>query len=286
MPTAGGRFVTCRTCGQEVSSPPLWCPQCGHQLIGDRFVRFAQLKIMLDHLARIAWKSLGRLQPREFLLDPSTIPPCRSPNDLERVLEAILQHARQVAPGLSVPYFVPRVQIASLVDAGGQFREETAGWVTITVADKFLTNQHAVRAILAHEACHYLLESAEISEADRYQNERLTDLCVFVCGLGKMYLEGYRTRASPTEYRRGHRLGYLTDEEYQFTHSYVLEVRHHNTLGPPGEVEALQQRLAHILPDSRVRDRLLAHARLKHPAKTDVWIYQLVIEQLLRDRRS
>jgi hypothetical protein len=205
---------------------------------------------------------------------------------LERVLEAILQHAQRVAPGLSAPYFVPRVQVVSLAGAGGQFSEEAAGWVTIAVAERFLTNQQAVRAILAHEACHYILESAEIREADRDQNERLTDLCVFVCGLGKLYLEGYRTRAAPTEYRRGHRLGYLTDEEYQFAHSYVLEVRHRNTLRLPGEVEALQQRLAQILPDSRVRGRLLEHARLKHPAKSDMWIYQLVIEQLLRDRRS
>jgi hypothetical protein len=286
MHTSGGRFVTCRACGQKVSSPGLRCPHCGHRLIGERDLRFAQLKLMLDHLAKVAWKTLGSLQLREFVLDPLTLPPCRSPNDLERVLEAILQHAQQVAPGLSAPYFVPRVQIVSLADAGGQFREETAGWVTITVADRFLTNQQAVRAILAHEACHYILESAEIREPDWYQNERLTDLCVFVCGLGKMYLEGYRARAAPIEYGHGHRLGYLTDEEYQFAHSYVLEVRHHNTLGLPGEVEALQQRLAHLLPDARVRDRLLEHARLKHLAKTDVWIYQLVIEQLLRDRRS
>src|SRR5215510_8070970 len=265
MDTSGGRFVTCRTCGQKVSSPALRCPHCGHRLMGERYLRFARLQSMLDHLAKVTWKTLGARPPREFLLDPLTIPPCRSPHDVERVLEAILQHAQRVAPGLSAPYFVPRVQIISLADAGGLFREETDGWVTITVAEKFLTNQHAVRAILAHEACHYILESAEIREADWYQNERLTDLCVFVCGLGKMYLEGYRPRAAPIAYRRGHRLGYLTDEEYQFAHSYVLEVRHHNTLGLPGEVEALQQRLAHILPNCRVRDRLLEHARLKHP---------------------
>jgi hypothetical protein len=286
MDTSGGCFVTCRTCGQKVSSPALRCPHCGRRLIGEGGLRFTQLKLMLDRLAEVAWKTFGSLQPREFVLDPSTMPPCRSPNDLEGVLEAILQHAQRVAPGLSVPYFVPRVQVVSLAGAGGQFREEAAGWVAITVADRFLTNQQAVRAILAHEACHYILESAEIREADRDQNERLTDLCVFVCGLGELYLEGYRARAAPLEYRRGHRVGYLTDEEYQFAHSYVLEVRHHNTLGQPGGVGVLQQRLTHILPDAHVRTRLLEHARQKHPTKTDVWIYQLVIEQLLRDRRS
>jgi hypothetical protein len=50
-------------------------------------------------------------------------------------------------------------------------------------------------------------------------------------------------------------------------------------------VEALQRRLATLVPDARVRDRLLTHARMKYPAQDEVWIYQLVIEQLLRDRR-
>jgi hypothetical protein len=49
--------------------------------------------------------------------------------------------------------------------------------------------------------------------------------------------------------------------------------------------EALQRRLATLVPDARVRERLLTHARMKYPAQDDVWIYQLVIEQLLRDRR-
>jgi hypothetical protein len=250
------------------------------------FVRFGPLKRMLEQLATVAWQSVGALQQRGFCLDPVQLLDIHAEPGLERVLEALLNHARQVAPGLSVPYYVPRVQIVSLTDAGGQFREEPDGWVTVAVADQFLTNRPAVQAILAHEACHYLLASAEIKEPDRHQNERLTDLCMFICGLGKVYLAGYRTGLSQPEYRRGHRLGYLTDEEYQFADRYVLELRRTNALGLAGQVSTLQQRLAHLLPDARVRDRLLAQARWKHPAKDDVWIYELVIEQLLRDRRA
>lgn len=249
-------------------------------------VRFGPLKRMLEQLATVAWQAVGAPQQRAFCLDPGQLLDVHAKPDLERVLETLLNHARQVAPGLSVPYYVPRVQIVSLTNAGGEFREEPDGWVTITVADQFLTNQPAVQAILAHEACHYLLASAEIKEADRYQNERLTDLCMFICGLGKVYLAGYKTGPGQAEYRRGHRLGYLTDEEYQFADRYVLELRHTNALGLLGQVETLRQRLAHLLPDARVRDRLLAQARWKHPAKDDVWIYELVIAQLLRDRRG
>ena len=66
-------------------------------------------------------------------------------------------------------------------------------------------------------------------------------------------------------------------------------LRHHRGPGPTSDrtyaVEALQRRLATLVPDARVRESLLTHARMKYPAQDDVWIYQLVIEQLLRDRR-
>jgi hypothetical protein len=296
MHPASDRVVTCEHCGQACGAHAPRCPHCGHQpadlqgigasMAAEVHIRFGPLKRMLEQLATVAWTLVGAPQQRVFCLEPGQLLDLHPERDLERVLEALLTHARRVAPGFSVPYYVPRVQIVSLTAAGGQFREEPDGWVTITVADQFLTNPPAVRAILAHEACHYLLASAEIQEADRYQNERLTDLCMFICGLGKVYLAGYKTRPGQAEYRRGHRLGYLTDEEYQVADWYVLELRRTNALGLLGQVETLQQRLAHLLPDARVRDRLLAQARRKHPAKDDVWLYELVIEQLLRDRRG
>ena len=249
-------------------------------------IRFGLLKHMLEELARVAWKSAEALQQAAFHLHPDQLRDVHAEPDLERVLEAFLTHARGVAPGLSAPYFVPRVQMVPLTAAGGLFSEAPDGWVTITVADQFLTNPPAVRAILAHEACHYLLGSAEIQEGDRYQNERLTDLCMFVCGLGQVYLAGYKTGPGHPEYRRGHRLGYLTDEEYQFAARHVLELRRTNALGLPSQVETLHRRLAHFLRDAHVRDRLLAQARRKHPAQDEAWIYALVIDQLLRDRRG
>jgi hypothetical protein len=50
-------------------------------------------------------------------------------------------------------------------------------------------------------------------------------------------------------------------------------------------VKALQRQLATLVHDARVRESLLTHARMKHPDQDDVWIYELVIDQLLRDRR-
>jgi hypothetical protein len=66
-------------------------------------------------------------------------------------------------------------------------------------------------------------------------------------------------------------------------------LRHDGGPGPANDrtyaLEALQRRLATLVPDARVRESLLTYARMKYPAQDDVWIYELVIEQLLRDRR-
>jgi hypothetical protein len=66
-------------------------------------------------------------------------------------------------------------------------------------------------------------------------------------------------------------------------------LRHDGGPGPANDrtyaVEALQRRLATLVPDARIRESLLTHARMKYPLQDDVWIYELVIEQLLRDRR-
>lgn len=192
---------------------------------------------------------------------------------------------RRVAPGLSVPYYVPRVQIGTSPDAAGRFTVENGGWVSINLSSKCLLDQQAVLAILVHEACHYILANSGLREADNLQNEKLTDLCIFVWGIGKIYLQGYKKEIVQKDYRRGHRLGYLTDGEYQFADSYVLELRRTNKLGLPNNLQELKQPLAARLPDTRARDRLITNARQKYLGKDEAEIYGIVMDQLERDRR-
>jgi hypothetical protein len=156
MHPASDRVVTCQHCGQAYGARAPRCPHCGHQpadlqgigasMAAEVHIRFGPLRRMLEQLATVAWESVGAPQQRAFCLDAGQLLDVHAEPDLERVLEALLNHARRVAPGFSVPYYVPRVQIVSLTAAGGQFREEPDGWVTITVADQFLTNPPAVRS--------------------------------------------------------------------------------------------------------------------------------------------
>jgi len=89
----------------------------------------------------------------------------------------------------------------------------------------FFEDQLAAQAILAHEVCHYILNNSGIRKSDTEQNERYTDLCMFVCGFGQIFLAGYKRETAQSEYRRGHRLGYLTDAEYEFAQQYVTQLR-------------------------------------------------------------
>jgi hypothetical protein len=194
----------------------------------------------------------------------------------------MLRHARQVAPRLNVPRFAPRVIVQPLCDAAGQFVEED-GWVKITVASTFFDDTLAARAILCHELCHYVLNASGIRDPSRAENERLTDAAMFVLGLGDIFLTGYR-RAPTAEYRAGHRLGYLSDAEYQFAAGYVSWLRlSHDRFVSTGQ--ELETRFRGVVPDAKTRARLTAAYRRKYPSATSAELAQRIIDDIARDNR-
>jgi hypothetical protein len=241
--------------------------------------RFAKLKWRIDRLATQAWQTQESLN-LELTLNPSALP-TSSP---DRIIEAILNHVRRVAPGLSVPLRVPRVETGSLIDAGGQFKTSD-GWVVVKLANHLLSDRRTVGAILAHEVCHYILENSGIRESNVDENEKLTDSCMFVCGLGLLFHDGYKREVAHPEYRTGHRLGYLTDSEYDFAARYVRELRSDNSLRLLTSAEQLERKLVGRISDKQARERLIRYAKARYPEKTDTEIYDLVITNYERDHR-
>lgn len=213
-------------------------------------LRFAKLKWRIDRLATQAWQTQESLNV-DLTLDPSTLP-AGSP---DRIIQAVLNHIRRVAPALSVPLHVPRVETGTLVGAGGQFKTPD-GWARIKLANNLLSDRKAVRAVIAHEICHYILNNSGIRESNVDENEKLTDACMFVCGLSLLFLEGYKRAA--TEHGTGHRLGYLTDPEYEFASRYVLQLRRNNSLRLMTNADKSQRRLVARIPDKEARERLVA----------------------------
>ena len=236
------------------------------------------LDTKIEQLVKRAWGPREDSAGVELVLSPRSL----SGLSHDDILAELLRHVRRVAPALSVPMMKPKIVVESIFGAAGQFLVQD-GWVKISVGTEFFLNLSAAQAILCHELCHYVLEANGIRESTTLANERLTDVAMFVFGLGDIFLAGYQARPG-IEYRRGHRLGYLTDAEYHSVDDAVFELRL-SAEAQPTRVAEVQTLLKARISDAAARKRLLEHARKRHPTKSETELIQLVLEAYERDRR-
>ena len=256
-------------------------------LIGGKTSKFHLLELQLQELTKIAWTTEESFRQPQFLLNLSDFAHTPSP---AQVVEALIRHAERITPGFQVPYMVPRVLVEAtiphpLATSVGLFQVDEDGWVTIKLRSDFFEDKLAAQAILAHEACHYILINSGIRKSDFKENERYTDLCMFVCGFGQIFMAGYKREASQHEYRPGHRLGYLTDAEYEFANHYVLQLRQSNELKFPNELDRLRNSLLKLLyGDQAVCKRLVQAEQRRNPHKLEIDLYRDALQRLERDR--
>jgi hypothetical protein len=92
------------------------------------------------------------------------------------------------------------------------------------VSTEFALDPAAIRAILCRELSHYILFANGIRMVERVDNERLTDVGMFVLGMGAIFLYGFRPKDVAFN-QCGHQMGYLTDEEYHFLSHEVIRLR-------------------------------------------------------------
>lgn len=263
------------------------------------------LDTQIRQLAELAWQPEPSQRYPDFLLRSSEFNAVHSP---VQMIDRLLRHAENTAPGLKVPRTVPRVILEPLPGAGGQFVIDEKNAVSIHVDNRFFEDLVATQAILAHEVCHYILESSGFRYPNTEINERYTDVCMFICGFGTIFLAGYKHELAFSNYRMGHRLGYLSDDEYQIVDRFVLRLRESRvplqadetwsssfgqnliktkTLDSPQDsthLQKLQQEFSRLIRDQAACRRLLNHAQQKYPAKSVIEIYELLIEQVKRDR--
>jgi hypothetical protein len=242
-----------------------------------------ELKQQLRELAQIAWSTEQAFSDPAFCLRSNALAKINSP---QQVLDIFLTHARRIAPGFAVPHLVPHVDIARMPRFwAGAFEVDSEGWVKIGVSQDFMSDNLAAQAILAHEICHYILGNAGLCKPDTYEDERYTDLCMFVLGFDEVFLNGYNRPASQSEYRPGHHLGYLTDDEYQLARQYVKQLRQTSEIAPPKELETLQQRLNQLTRDREVSQWVMTAARNKFPDRSEVELLRHEVDRLEWERR-
>jgi len=176
---------------------------------------FPLLQKKVDALIKRAWPttSIGTV-----VLDPGSI---SASVKFEEFVSMLLRHVRHTTE-LSTPWRTPRIFVERTnQNIGGLFQVDE-GWVRIVVGQQFFKDIAAARAILCHEVCHYILDMVDIRERPEEENERLTDVAMFVFGYGKIFRAGYRR--APSQNRNGHRVGYLSDAENDFVDRYVTSL--------------------------------------------------------------
>lgn len=183
---------------------------------------------ILDSLTAMAWSTPCREPDGSFLLSPEGLARACTAEDLERALRRMYEHARNWAPGLDIPWFVPPVRIVALDSHAGHFLVDEESYASITVSRAFLNSIEAALLILAHEACHHILLQTGISyryKNDVALNEKITDMTMFVCGFGELVRRGQSVvHHSHGQFVSTH-LGYWCQADYERAHRYVLARR-------------------------------------------------------------
>jgi hypothetical protein len=253
--------------------------QTGDAPIVDRQARIGpDVRGKLDLLIRRSWGSREDNQAACFVLDTALIPA----GGADVFAATLLKHVRFVAPRLSVPFMTPRIEVSALNGSCGQFVEED-GWVKLVVSTEFALDSVASRAILCHELSHYILFANGIRMADRADNERLTDVAMFAFGMGSIFLNGFRSKNVGLR-QRGHRMGYLTDEEYNFLSGEVIRLRTTGELQIRSDNELRGKLLNRLNGNRPALERYLAHARQRFPTKSEPERIQTLLDDFNRGR--
>lgn len=193
-----------------------------------------ELQPILDSLAAKGWRGTRGDEVGQFLFQSSEFPPGTSAESMHECLVAMYKHARRWAPGLEVPFFVPPVRIEAL-HVAGTFRVEE-GYATIRVTIEHVRDTAAILGTLAHEACHDILRQSGLSHKDNVNlDEITTDLAMYICGFGELALHGHTHVPGYGGAGARVHLGYLTSEQHQRAHDYVLAKR--VAAGLPGRVD-------------------------------------------------
>lgn len=177
----------------------------------------------LTKLARVAWAGSERANP-SFVLASSRVTQPKDAESVSAVVGTYYAHARQWAPGFEVPFSIPKVTITALLESAGRYRVED-GYVHVDISRRFLNHPAASLAILAHEVCHHILDLSGIGTRIPEIDEPTTDLAMFICGFGEVFIQGHSSLLLTPEGWRDTHLGYLTLAQYHRCQEWVLNAR-------------------------------------------------------------
>jgi hypothetical protein len=248
----------------------------------------AELNNMLFELANSAWTEPRT--PEGFFLDPRIFGKPSSIEEIERAFGFFYTHAGMWCPGLSTPAGLPHVTV-SLMDEGktiGQYSHDGKR-ANVTIARSILSTPLALLATMAHEACHHILDLSSLNDPDRTQNERKTDLAMYVCGFGEIAQSGYRSAVELSKGFSTMHIGYLRPEEHDYATAWTLHHREKMAKGTGLIVqqdERLYKKLLVLFQGDKAKiERWVAFVQKRQPNLSISEVYKWIIEDHQRANR-
>lgn len=247
-----------------------------------------KLNQILEQLARVGWTNPTR-PPQGFLLVPDSLGHPRLTRELQHVFDRLYAHVRIWAPGFNTPYSLPEITITRVDDGktAGDFtiREQP----TVTITEKYLDSPTVLRLILAHEACHHILNLSALNDPDRQVNERKTDLTMYICGFGEIARQGYESVQRRFLTTRILHLGYLQSAEHQQAYKWARQRRDELSRNIDvfcGEEQNLYKQLLNIVQGNQMAlERWVDRTANRYPRLSTRELYQTMIEEYQRDNR-
>lgn len=140
-------------------------------------------------------------------------------DDVAQAATELVKQTRERIEKLDVPFRKPRVEFTKQLPEDEPGHIEFGSHETIIrIHPDYIDNHFALASILCHELAHFILDHNGLRKDDRIENEKLTDLFVFKCGQGLIYLQGIVDVKIKNGQSVESRLGYLSLEEMAYAH--------------------------------------------------------------------
>lgn len=142
-----------------------------------------------------------------------------SADDIAEVAKILVNETRKRINKLEVPFRKPRVEFTSFLPNNEPGYIEFGEYETIIrIHPNYKDNPFGLASILCHELAHFILDHNGLRKNNTQENEKLTDLFIFVCGQGLIHLQGIIDITTENNQTFENRLGYFSLEEMAYAH--------------------------------------------------------------------
>jgi hypothetical protein len=139
-------------------------------------------------------------------------------DDVAKAATDLVSQTRLRIGKLEVPFRKPRVEFTRSLPNNEPGLIEFGDETIIRIHPDYSDDAFGLATILCHELAHFILDQNGIRKTNRAANEKLTDLFVFRCGQGLIYLQGVLDLTSQNGQTTENKLGYLSLEEMAYAH--------------------------------------------------------------------